>query len=204
MPGARVFALPPDVDPATVLTNVDYGPSCQTTGTEPFDNERFAGLSQTWTNCADSATQLVVVAARPADAAFTLFVEVQETADDHSATAIIDSIALVDGATYPAATLPAPAVTVGAVPASLLFGTVQPGAVTVVDASGSISVSVPPEWTQRRLDSLYNDDMSRRPRIVAATDAEDLFTEWTIPGVIFVEYPYTDAATLLANLGWDE
>ena len=135
---------------------------------------------------------LTVVAARPPDNSFTILAEVQETSDDRSATSILDSIALVAGSTYPATTLPAPVTPVGVVPDTLLHGSVQPGAATVVDSSGSISVAVPADWSERRLGGTFNDDMVSRPRIIAAPNVDAMLGGWTTPGVIFVEYPYVD------------
>ena len=162
VPGTRIVALPPNVEPATVLANNAYSDNCSSDGTAPFDNGRFAGLIEEWTGCAGGDTSLTVVAARPPDNSFTILAEVQETSDDRSATSILDSIALVAGSTYPATTLPAPVTPVGVVPDTLLHGSVQPGAATVVDSSGSISVAVPADWSERRLGGTFNDDMSSR------------------------------------------
>ena len=205
VPGTRILALPPDVEPATVLANDVYSENCSSDGTEPFDNGRFAGLIEVWTGCAGGDTSLTVVAARPPDSSFTILAEVQETSADRSASEVLDSIALVAGSTYPATTLPAPVAPVGVVPDTLLHGSVQPGAATVVDSSGSISVAVPAEWSERRLGGTFNDDMTSRARIIAAPDVDAMLGGWTTPGVIFVEYPYTDdPAALLANLGWED
>jgi hypothetical protein len=205
VPGTRIVALPPDVEPATVLANNAYSDNCASAGSEPFDNGRFVGLTEEWASCAGGDTSLTVVAARPPDSSFTILAEIQETSDDRSATSILDSIALVAGSTYSATTLPAPVTPVGVVPDTLLHGPVQPGAATVVDSSGSISVAVPADWSERRLGGTFNDDMSSRPRIIAAPDVDAMVGGWTTPGVIFVEYPYADdPAALLANLGWED
>jgi hypothetical protein len=205
VPGTRIIALPPDVEPATLLANNEYSANCSSEGTRPFDNGRFAGLIEDWTGCAGGTTSLTVVAARPQDDSFTILAEVQETSADRSAAAVIDSIALVAGSTYPATTLPNPVTAAGVVSDSLLHGAVQSGAATVVDVSGSISVAVPAEWSERRLAGTFNDDMTSRARIIAAPDVDAMLSGWTTPGVIFVEYPYTDdPAALLANLGWED
>ena len=85
------------------------------------------------------------------------------------------------------------------------LGSVQPGAVTVVDTSGSISVSVPPEWTQRRLDGPFNDDMTRvaahRRRHRCRRHVRRVDDTWRDLRRVSV---HDDAATLLANLGWDD
>ena len=80
----------------------------------------------------------------------------------------------------------------GAVPDSLLRPRAA-RAFTVVDAAAP-RIS-PPEWRDVRLHPSFNDDVTARPRIVASIDIETLFAQWGIPGVVFLEYPYVDAAT---------
>ena len=48
-----------------------------------------------------------------------------------------------------------------------------------------------------------NDDGSDRPRVAAAPVLDDFYTEWEVPGVQVVAYPFaSDPSTLLRNLGF--
>lgn len=203
-PGARLFAVPATIEPAVVLANVDYSNQCTAGALTTFDDGRFVGLTQTWSQCDQTTTQLVVVVARPVDRTFTVFVEVQSPAGDRAVDVVLGSFGVLPGATVPTPKPMAPAPAPPPIDPGLLQGAVPAGSVTIVDRDNSITVDVPSSWTDQRTDAVVNDDLTNRPRIVASPDAESMFDSWATPGVVFVEYPAGDPRQLLANRGYAE
>jgi hypothetical protein len=51
-----------------------------------------------------------------------------------------------------------------------------------------------------RLYPAFNDDATDRPRIVASLHIDTMIQQWEVPGVIYIEYPYVDPGTFLANI----
>jgi hypothetical protein len=203
--GTHLLALPPTTEPAALLERFAYSNSCTDGGVTPFQNARFAGQQQLWTNCDGGTTRVLNVAARPTDGSFTLFVQVQQTtADDTVLNQILGSVGVVPGAVYPTATATDPLVPTGSVPAEL--STAPAIALSALAAEdGSLSVAVPSAWTDTEIGFQMNDDTTDRPRIAAAPVLDEFYNEWTAPGVQLVAYPYTaDPSTLLRNLGFAE
>ena len=199
-PGARVTALPPGGDEASILANLPKPTDCTTPGPTSFDNGQLTGLSETWSGCAGGTTDVLLVVASPADRSFTLYARIQDEAGTGAAQLIADSLALDGQSTYPTTTAPAsPTPTTGTVPESLWQGPVDEQTVLVIDSARQLRIEVPPAWRDTRLSPSFNDDGSPRPRLVAALHIDTMIAQWDAPGVIFNEFPYIDPATWLAN-----
>lgn len=183
-PGLRAVALPPSIEPPLVLTNADFSAECTRGGQTLFDNGNFSGQTTTWTGCGTAGNfEIVLVAGRPPDGSFTLFVELQiDRADTAARDLVIGSIGVLPGASYSQPQPTSTVTTVGAVSPSLLDGPIQPGAVTVTDDLDEISVAVPPEWADHGGSPALNDDLSNRPRLFASTDVDTMFINWGVPG----------------------
>ena len=195
-----LLALPPDTDPADVLANVRKPENCETGPPTPFDNGQLTGLSLTWSGCTGGTMDVVMVSAHPPDSSLTLYARVQEEPGGGLTAPILDSIDVPDSTAYPSALASASDVTVsGSVPDSLLQGPVQPQSFLVVDSTRHLRIQVPAAWRDVRLHPSFNDDATARPRIVASLHIETLLAQWGAPGVVFLEFPYVDAATYLAN-----
>ena len=93
-PGARVTALPPLVEPATVLANAWKPDDCESSGETSFDNGQFTGLSESWSGCAGGTMDVMIIAARPPDGSFNLYAKVQAEAGTGLTSQIADSIAV--------------------------------------------------------------------------------------------------------------
>jgi hypothetical protein len=199
-PGARVIALPPDVDTSDVMANAPRPDDCESSGEMPFDNGVFTGLREAWTGCTGGTLDVAIVAARPADGSFTLYAKIQEDAGGGQIPTIVDSLAIAGDSAYPTTSLPPPVTTDGTVPESLWQRPAQSDTVTVIDSLRQLLIEVPAAWRDVRLDPSFNDDASQRPRIVAALHIETMQQQWEVPGVIFIEFPYVDAATFLTNI----
>jgi len=205
VPGIYMTALPPTVDPATLLTAYNWSNACNEGPVTPYSDGRFAGSMQTWSSCGGGATSLTVVAVRAADNTYTLYTQIQLTSpNDPALGSILASMGAVPGANPGEVSTPAaPAGTPAPVPAALLTGVVSPGSTTVTDDTGALSVAVPATWTDLRSAPQTNDDFSRRPRLVAAPDTNLYFQEWDAPGLELWAFPYRpDPYTLLVNQGW--
>ncbi len=199
-PGMRIIALPPATDPAGVLANAAQPDDCESAGATPFDNDQFTGLRQAWTSCAGGTMDVVLVAARPADDAFTLYAQVQEEAGGGLTALIVESLGAPGSTSYPPQTASPSDLTIsGAVPESLWQGPVQSDNHIVIDRARQLRIQVPSAWQDVWLYPSFNDDASPRPRIVASLHIETMLAQWEVPGVGFLELPFVDAATYLAN-----
>jgi hypothetical protein len=198
-PGARVVALPPDTDPTGVMANAQLPTDCASGGATPFDNGQYTGLSQAFAGCAGGTMDVVIVAASPQDGSFVLYAQVQEESGGGLIPVIIDSLGAPDPSAYPPTTAPPTSATSGAVPETLLQGPVQPEALTVIDSTRQLRISVPSSWQDLRLTPSFNNDASARPRIVASLHIQTMSAQREVPGVVFLELPYVDPATYLAN-----
>ena len=170
------------------------------TGAMPFDNGQFVGLSQTWTACAGGTTDVVIVAARPADDAFNLFAIVQEEVGDGMLSTIVDSLAIDDPTMYPPQSPATPVTPEGTVPESLWQRPAGVDTVIVIDRLRQIKVEVPSSWMDVRNYPSIADDASGRPRIVASLHIDTMNQQFEVPGVAFIEHPYADAGLYLADV----
>jgi hypothetical protein len=205
VPGLFLAAVPPTVDPATLLDAYSWATACNEGPVTPYNDGRFVGSLQTWANCGGGATSLTVLAARSADNTYTVYAQVQLTSpNDPALQPILASIGAVPGANPGEVSPPAtPAVAPTPVPATLLTGVVIPGSTTVTDETGRVSVAVPATWTDVDDVARSNDDFSQRPRVVAAPDRSLYFQEWDAEGLELWAFPYRpDPYTLLVNRGW--
>ncbi len=201
--GTHLLALPPTTDPAVVLNQFAYPGACTDEGIMLYSDSRFTGQRQDWSNCDGLATRVVNVAARPLDASFTLFIQVQQaTPDDAALDQILASAGPVQGAAYPTPVASAPLTPTGPVPPELLAAPATP-LTTVTDEQGRLSISVPSAWSDTDVGPHLNDDATDRPRVAAAPVLDDFYSDWEAPGVQVVAYPFTsDPSTLLRNLGF--
>ena len=193
-------ALPPTTEPAALLERFAYSSSCTDGGITAFDDGRFTGQRQTWVDCDGTTTRLVNVAARSVDGSITMFVQVQQTTPDEAVVnSIVSSAGVVPGAVYPTPTPAKPLVPTGSVPAELL--TAPTVALTeVADVTGTLSLSVPSDWTDTEDWPQMNDDASDRPRLAAAPDLDEFYANWAAPGLQAIAYPFAaDPSTLLIN-----
>jgi hypothetical protein len=201
-PGMRVSALPPLVDPATVLANAWKPDDCGSSGETSFDNRQFTGLSESWSGCAGGTMDVMIIAARPPDGSFNLYAKVQAEAGTGLTSLIADSIAVADATTYPTTTGVETPVTAqdGAAPESLWQGPAQTQTVLVIDSLRRLRVDVPSSWRDVRQYPSYNDDGTDRPRIVASLHIDTMLQQFEVPGVFLIEYPYVDPGSFLTNL----
>ncbi len=201
-PGTRVTALPPLVDLSTVMANAWKPDDCESSGETSFDNGAFTGLSESWSGCAGGTMDVVIIAAQPPDGSFNLYAKVQAEAGTGLTALIADSIAVAGEATYPTTTGVEAPVTAqdGAVPESLWQGPAPTDTVLVIDSLRRLRVDVPSSWMDVRQYPTYNDDATDRPRIVASLHIDTMLQQWEIPGVVYIEYPYTDPGTFFTNL----
>ena len=133
----------------------------------------------------------------PADDDFVCSRQVQDDVGGGSAALIVDSLAIVNDATYPTTTVPeapiaATGTRAGIVVAAARRRPVDPGRRA---DSADLRIDVPAAWRDTRLFPSLNDDGSPRPRIVASLHVETMLAQWDAPGMIFNESPYTDPAT---------
>ena len=162
--GTHLLALPPTTDPAVVLNQFAYPGACTDEGITLYSDSRFTGQRQDWSNCDGLATRVVNVAARPLDASFTLFIQVQQaTPDDAALNQILASAGPVQGAAYPTPVASAPLTPTGPVPPELLAAPATP-LTTVTDEQGRLSISVPSAWSDTDVGPHLNDDATDRPR----------------------------------------
>jgi hypothetical protein len=205
VPGMFSSALPADVDPATLLRGYNFGGVCHDDGVVPYSDGRFSGLSQTWSECGGGATSVRHVAARSADNSFAVFVQIQLTsADDPAGELILGSLAAVPGAN-PGEESPIspPAAPVGEVPDALLQGPIAPGALTVTDELGEVSIAVPATWTEIDDGAGTNDDFSRRAHLLAAPSIAEYRQSWAVEGLEAFVFPYRpDPNTIIQNRSW--
>ena len=164
LPAYGCMRAPPVVEVATVLANVEKPDDCESTGQTPFDNSQFVGLSQTWTACAGGTTDVVIVAARPADDAFNLLAIVHEEVGDGMLSTIIESLAIEDPTMYPPESPETPVTPEGTVPESLWQRPAGADTVIVIDRLRRIKVEVPSSWMDVRNLSV---DRRRRQREAA-------------------------------------
>jgi len=205
VPGMFSSALPADVNPATLLDGYNFAGVCRENDAVPFSDGRFSGLSQTWTDCGGGETSVRHVAARSADNSFAVFVQIQLTsADDPAGELILGSLAAVPGAN-PGEESPiaAPATPTAAVAESLLQGPIAPGAVTLSDELGEMSIAVPATWTEIDDGAGTNDDFTRRPHLLAAPSISDYRQSWAVEGLEAFVFPHRpDPNTIIQNRSW--
>jgi hypothetical protein len=112
VPGAVYWAETYRADTAARLADSVYHDQCTADPVQTFDDGLFAGHIQFFDNCGGSASRIVRVAANPADAAFTLNLEVQLTGQpDDAATldGLLSSFTMLGGElTSTTVTSPAP------------------------------------------------------------------------------------------------
>jgi len=204
-PGMFATALPGDADPATLLQGYDFTGICNDEGQVAYDNGPLSGLSQTWSHCAGGETSVRHIAARAADGSFAVFLQLQLTSpDDPAGPMILDSLSAVPGAN-PGEESPiaAAAVVSGPADAGLIGVPVPDDAVTVSDELERISIAVSPGWTELDDTPGTDDDLTRRPHLIAAPNVERYRQDWSVEGLEAFVFPYRpDPATILANRRW--
>lgn len=171
-----------------------------------YDDGRFVGLIQTWTNCAGGESKLIHIAARPtAGAAFTAVLQILWTgpADEQALQTILGSFSSIPGA-GPATQLGpvAPLTDALAIDPALLT-TEVPDARNITDTSGRISVSAPASWTDTNSYGVIGDTGAERRLLDVAPDVAAFYDQWSVPGLSVVIYPTgPDPQTLLVNESW--
>ena len=79
--GMALVVLPPERDPATALEDFTFPEDCQGGPATPFTTQDLAGEYMVWNDCGGLPTDIVTVAARPADGSFTAVLLVQILTD---------------------------------------------------------------------------------------------------------------------------
>ena len=79
--GMSLVVLPPEQDPATALEDFTFPEDCQGGPATPFTTQELAGEYMVWNDCGGLPTDIVTVAARPADGSFTAVLLVQILTD---------------------------------------------------------------------------------------------------------------------------
>lgn len=206
-PGLYVTVIPAAAaEPRALLDYFSFTGSCTDGGTATYDDGRFIGLMQTWTNCAGGESKLIHIAARPtAGAAFTAVVQILWTgpADDQALQTILGSFTSVPGA-GPATQLGPVAPLTDAAPIDpTLLNTEVPDARNITDTSGRISLSVPAPWTDTSSYRVIGNTGAERRVLDVAPDVAAFYDRWSVPGLSVVIYPTRpDPQTLLVNEGW--
>ena len=201
--GLYLLAMPATTEPAILLAQHNFTGACSDSGITPYDDGRFTGQQQTWSNCEGGEARVVNVAARPLDNSFTMFLQVGQPApNDAELLSIIASLGTVPGAVYPTPSAPVPLAPTGAVPPELLNAPATP-MTTVVDDTGRLSISVPTTWTDTDSRPDINDNGSDRPLIAAASNLDEFFSDWLVSGAQVTAFPFnSEPSALLRNLGW--
>ena len=85
VPGVIYAAQPFNADTMAVLTSMGMGTSCTDGGIAPYNDDVFTGYFQTWTNCGGGATEIITLAASPADSSATVTLLIQLPTPDATA-----------------------------------------------------------------------------------------------------------------------
>ena len=161
-----------------------------------------------YTGCGQSGTaEYHVIAANPANQAFTAVVVVQITGPDEQPIlqGILDTFTIAasgtTGSTLPGSSVapPTTGAATGAFPPPT--GEVPADWTQLVDDTQTIAISVPSTWTATDLVPTENEDGTPQPWISATTDQTLFFPSagqedtFSVPGVIFRAYPYNPDTT---------
>jgi hypothetical protein len=206
-PGVTYHALPFDTDTAGIVDRFGLASGCSNESTGPYDDGAFAGHHLVYTECGSGPTEFHVIAANPANQAFTALLQIQITGPEEqnilatildtfnmtSAAAATTTTTTVPGGTGTSGTFPPPT---GEVPADWT---------PLVDDSQTITLSVPSAWT----DVTTSASASGEPWISATPDAS-LFVPaageadtFSVPGVIYNATGFnadTEAVLLAADV----
>ena len=91
VPGV-IYEAQPFADPMAVLTAMGMGTSCTDGGIAPYSDGVFTGFFQTWTNCGGGATEIITLAASPADSSATVTLLIQLPTNDIAGAADADLV----------------------------------------------------------------------------------------------------------------
>jgi hypothetical protein len=158
-----------------------------------------------------------VIAANPANQAFTALLEIQIT--DPGQASILDAILATfnttGGTVAPTSSVPgsptttlAPTTTAGPAPAVFVnpSGAVPADWTALVDDTATLRIAVPPSWADVDVSAGTNDDGTAQPWISASTDLDVFFppegtaNTFSVPGVDYAALPFTaDTAAMLAD-----
>jgi hypothetical protein len=111
VPGVVYSALPYTDDLQSLIDDFGLPSGCAKLSIEPYDDGVFVGLAQLGTSCGTAGTaSWVMVAANPADQAFTAVVQVQSAtaADEQAIDVVLQSFNRTGPAAAPGSTLPSP------------------------------------------------------------------------------------------------
>jgi hypothetical protein len=202
-PGVWFGVVPGPADPAAWLRSYAFSSQCSRGPSEPFDNGKFAGTKDTWTNCGGGSTQIVQVGARTADGSSGVFVQIQVPGPGEPWLAgVLDSLDIVPGAALTPAPQPvnlATVSTVGPADETLVPPVVPADAVRYVDDTGRIAMSLPAAFVDISTAAGVNNDASLRPALAGSPDIDAYYSRWDAGGIEAVVLPAVDPATLLAN-----
>jgi hypothetical protein len=212
--GVTFLAAPFEADTESAAQQFGLTSGCADETVEPYNDGVFAGSQLIYTGCGDGAAEFHVIAANPANQAFTALLRIQITGADEQPIlqGILDTFNMTAEAVGGASTVPATtaAGTTGdAFPP--LTGEIPSDWTRIVDDTQTIAISVPATWTAIDPAPGQNDDGTPRPWISATTD-QDLFIPpqgtadtFSVPGVIFQAAPTeTDTAQRLAASSFNE
>jgi hypothetical protein len=208
VPGVIFQAVSYTADTATVARDNGYADSCAYEEVQPYDDGVFAGSHLIDTGCGESGTtEYHVIAANPDNQAFTAVLDIQITQLDDASIVdgILDSFNLTDdawaGSSGPNASTPAAAAPGGAFPAP--SGEIPADWATIVDHTQTITIAVPPAWTDVDVMPGFNSDGTDKPWISASTDLDTTYTvfeRFGVPGVDFQALTFeADTAARLAR-----
>jgi hypothetical protein len=215
VPGVMFEAKPYTIDTEAAARDWSWEGVCANERIEPYDDGIFIGSHLVYTECDDvgSQAELHVIAANPANQAFTAMLDIQITGPDDRP--ILDGILATFNMTSDAVGSSAPSGPVGA-PASTVLapttsaatgatggafpppsGDVPADWTPLIDLTETITIAVPGTWTATNIaPEGQNDDGTPQPRIWATPDQNLFFppegTEDTFstPGVIYRAHPH--------------
>lgn len=97
VPGMLLTALPPTADVSGPLGEFGYPDECTDHGTQPYSDGGFTGLAQVFTDCGDTNTRIINIAANPPDNSVTVFLLLQLTSvlDDAAYDTVLSSFSII-------------------------------------------------------------------------------------------------------------
>lgn len=206
--GVTFAAAPFSADTEATARSFGLTGGCVDERLEPYDDGVFSGVQLVYTECggAGSSAEFWVVAANPEDQRFTALLRVQITGP--AELPILDGILNTFNTVSDSATTPG----VGSTPASTPFGGPFPSPsgqvpadwVELVDDTATISMAVPPAWTDTDTTPGERTDGSPMPWITASTDLAAFASEvdaelYSVAGASFralTFQPDTEAALI--------
>jgi hypothetical protein len=211
VPGVTYVATPFNTDTEAAARQFGLEGGCADEVVQPYDDGVFVGSHLIYTECGGGSAEFHVIAANPANQAFTAMLRIQITGPAEQP--ILDGILATFNVTAEAATgssVPgASTVTTAATPTTATAtgsafppptGEIPADWTRLVDDTQTIAIAVPSTWTAIDPAPGNNEDGTPLPWISATTDQALFFPAagtadtFSVPGVIYRAFPY-DADT---------